>query len=350
MEYTIEKVLPCHKRLNHLVNELLEKEGICRDKNLDYTCAITDKAGNVIATGSCFGNTLRCFAVDESHQGEGLLNQIVTHLMEIQITRGNTHLFVYTKCESAGFFRDLGYYIVAEVPGIVSFLENRNTGFSSYLQQLKSESPHNTTGKKVGAVVMNANPFTLGHQYLVEQAAADCDILHLFIVSEDMSIIPASVRVQLVKDGTAHLSNVFFHKTGSYLISSSTFPSYFLKEAELVCQSHAKLDVAIFTEIAKALNITCRYAGEEPTSMVTGIYNQVMQKELPRQGIECKIFPRKQECGMAISASTVRQCIHDQNWEMVKQLVPRSTFQYFQKSEAQAVIQCIQSEQNLIHY
>ncbi|EFA28598.1 ABC transporter, ATP-binding protein, partial [Haemophilus influenzae HK1212] len=46
-----------------------------------------------------------------------------------------------------------------------------------------------------GSIVMNANPFTLGHRYLIEQALQQCDHLHLFIVGED-----ASPKRHILKD------------------------------------------------------------------------------------------------------------------------------------------------------
>ena len=109
-DYTISKIYPTDKRSLTQLDALLEQEGITRDANLDYICAIYDEEYQIIATGSCFANTLRCFAVSKSHQGEGLLNTIITHLIDIQYQRGNMHLFLYTKIESAKFFKDLGFY------------------------------------------------------------------------------------------------------------------------------------------------------------------------------------------------------------------------------------------------
>ena len=356
-DYHISKVYPSDKRTNRLVSELLIKEGIRRDSNLDYTCAMLDDDMNVIATGSCFGNTLRCMAVDSSHQGEGLMNEIITHLMEVQFARGNTHLFLYTKCSSAKFFGDLGFYEIVRVDGQIVFMENRKTGFSGYLEQLKQETAHSLSSSQssktkpvISALVMNANPFTLGHQYLVETAAASCDLLHLFIVSEDSSLVPFSVRKKLVMEGTAHLKNICYHESGPYIISSATFPSYFQKDESAVIESHARLDLAVFTRISEALGITCRYVGEEPTSLVTGIYNEIMSSELPKAGIECRIIPRKESDGKPISASTVRQCLKDGNLEILKTLVPKTTLQYFESPEAAPVIDRIRSEANVIHY
>lgn len=102
-EYTISQVYPTDKTVLAQIDTLLGQEGIRRDGNLDYICAMFDEEYNVIGTGSCFGNTLRCFAVSSAHQGEGLLNQIITHLIEVQCARGNMHLFLYTKVKSSKF-------------------------------------------------------------------------------------------------------------------------------------------------------------------------------------------------------------------------------------------------------
>ena len=136
-EYSISQVYPTDRRTLAQVDALLEQEGIRRDGNLDYICAMFDEEGDVIGTGSCFGNTLRCFAVSSAHQGEGLLNQIVTHLIEMQCARGNLHLFLYTKVKSAKFFGDLGFYEIARVEDMLVFMENRRDGFSSYLRRLE---------------------------------------------------------------------------------------------------------------------------------------------------------------------------------------------------------------------
>ena len=345
-DYVISQIYPNDHRSLAQIDALLEQEGIRRDHNLDYICAMYDEDYRIIATGSCFGNTLRCFAVTGSHQGEGLLNQIVTHLIEVQCRRGNMHLFLYTKINSAAFFRDLGFYEIARVDQTLVFMENRRSGFKDYLAGLSKTKRPGTSA----ALVMNANPFTLGHQYLVEKAASECDTLHLFIVSEDASLIPFSVRKKLVMEGTAHLPNVICHDSGPYIISNATFPSYFLKDEETVICSHAKLDLTVFRKIAEALDITCRYVGEEPTSQVTGIYNQIMASQLPAAGIRCVVLPRKEAEGKPISASTVRRYIQQENFAALEKLVPESTLNYFKSAEAAPVIQRICSAKDVIHY
>ena len=359
-EYAISQIYPSDRRANTQINELLLAEGIRRDANLDYTCGMYDEEMNIIATGSCFGNTLRCMAVSNAHQGEGLMNQIVTHLISIQFERGNTHLFLYTKCNSAKFFGDLGFYEIARIDSQIVFMENRKTGFTSYLEKLKKEteqsevfrqfSCNDSAKTKIAALVMNANPFTLGHQYLVEKAASENDILHLFIVSEDQSLVPFSVRKKLVLEGTAHLKNIIYHESGPYIISNATFPSYFQTDADAVMESHANLDLTIFVRIAQTLGINYRYVGEEPNSQVTGIYNEIMAKKLPENQIACKIIPRKEANGSVISASTVRTALKSGKMELLKTLVPETTLRYFQSEEAAPVIEKIKATQNVVHH
>ena len=346
MAYTISRVYPNDSRTLAQVDALLEREGIRRDANLDYVAAMFDEDFRVIATGSCFGNTLRCFAVSREHQGEGLLNQIITHLIEFQYERGNLHLFLYTKINSARFFGDLGFYEIARVDGTLVFMENRRDGFSGYLKRL---SKTRTEGVSA-ALVMNANPFTLGHQYLSETASAGCDTLHLFVVSEDASLVPFSVRKQLVRAGTAHLPNVVLHDSGPYIISSATFPSYFLKDEASVIEGHARLDLEIFKKIAAALNVTARYVGEEPSSQVTGLYNQIMAAELPKAGIECRVIPRRAAGGQIISASTVRRALQEGDMETFRTLVPETTSAWFESPGAAAVLERIRRAKDVVHY
>lgn len=346
MSYFVSQIHPDDKRGLAQIDALLEQEGIRRDANLDYTCAIYDD-DRIIATGSCFHNTLRCFAVDHSHQGEGLLNQIVAHLMEVELQRGNLHLFLYTKVSSAKFFEDLGFYEIARVEGTLVFMENRRDGFSGYLRALEKTR---RDGRQA-ALVMNANPFTLGHQFLVETAAANCDTLHLFVLSEDASLVPFAVRKKLVELGSAHVPNLVIHDSGPYIISSATFPSYFLKDEAAVIEGHARLDLAVFVRIAKVLGVTARFVGEEPTSLVTGLYNETMVKELPKAGIECVVIPRREtDDGKPVSASTARLALQNDDWVAFRKLVPETTFRYFTSAEAKPVIEAIRRAGNVAHY
>ncbi len=355
-DYTVSRISPTDKRAVRQMDALLEKEGIERDKNLDYSIGLFDDNYDLVATGSCFANTLRCMAVSSEHQGEGLMNQIISHLIEFQYSRGNTSLFLYTKCNTARFFGDLGFYEIARVEGKVVFMENRRTGFSDYLKRLQRETSaflesRKRTGRENRCRHHECQPIYPGPPLSGRTGClAAVDLLHVFVVSEDASLVPFSVRRQLVAEGCADLSNVVCHETGPYMISNATFPSYFLKDSDTVIRSHAKLDIQVFLRIAKALSVTDRFVGEEPFSQVTGIYNQVMAEELASAGLNCHVIPRKADEDGAISASEVRCLIRDGNFDALKKKVPACTFRYFTSEAAEPVIQKIRTAAEVRHY
>lgn len=344
MSYAIGTIEQYDRAANRAMDALLQSEGIRRDAHLEYSCGVFDD-GELIATGSFFGSTLRCFAVRADHRGEGLLGQLISYLVQEELERGRTELFVYTTPTSAPQFRSLGFYTIAEVPGKAVFLENRRDGFLRFCSALER-----APGTKQAAVVMNADPFTLGHLHLIRIAAAENDVLHVFVLSEDRGCFPASVREDLVRRGAAGLPNVIVHRTDSYLISSATFPSYFFREEADVIEGHAALDAAVFSVIANHLGIRCRYVGEEPTSLVTGIYNRILTQVLPQHGIACSVIPRFSVDGTAVSAGKVRLALRDRQMDAVRSMVPDCTWEYLCSSAAESVLNTISERSNVLHY
>ncbi|MBQ2888016.1 MAG: [Firmicutes bacterium] len=347
MTAIIKQIPRDDEALNKRVDILLQDEGIQRDGNLDYTCGVFDDDGKMIATGSCFDNTLRCLAVDKNHRRQGYMKMVIAHLKEVQSARGNTHLFLYTKVAASKYMASSGFYEIARVADSLVFMENTPNGFADYCADLAATYRE---GKRIAGIVMNANPFTNGHKYLVETAAAENDVLHLFILSEDAGPIPFAVRRMLVHQGVAHLPNVVCHDSGPYIISSATFPSYFLKDGDLVIRTQAALDLQVFGKLAKELGIQRRYVGQELTSHVTSLYNQTMEVELPKMGIEFIEIKRKESDSRIISASTVRKAIHDGCLDDVKDMLPPTTYAYFAGPESAAVRAAICAEENVIHY
>ncbi|KZL90922.1 [citrate (pro-3S)-lyase] ligase [Clostridium magnum] len=318
----------------------LNNEGIKLDKNLDYTVGVYDSK-ELVATGSFFKNTLRCLAVNSEYQGLGVTNKVVSHLMTEQYSRGYTDIFLYTKCSTAKFFNNTGFYEVARVEDAVVLMENKFKGIQEYAMNL---SKKRVDGARVASIVINANPFTFGHQYLVEKVSSENDVVHVFVVSEDASIVPFSVRYELVKRGTSHLKNVVLHKAGNYIISGATFPSYFIKDGKAVVSTHAKLDLQIFRKyIGPALGINRRYVGEEPYCEVTRKYNEIMKSTLEEEGIECRVVPRLELEGKAVSASRVRAYIKEGQIDKIKELVPSSTYEYFKSRAAAGLIEKIKN-------
>ena len=184
----------------------------------------------------------------------------------------------------------------------------------------------------------------------MERAARENDVVHLFVLSEEAGPIPSAVRRELVEQGVRDLPNVFCHATGPYLISSATFPSYFLKDSDTVIRTQAELDLRIFCQIARRLGIQRRYVGQERSSHVTRLYNEVMCQKLPEAGIQCVEIPRLTRDGAAVSASAVRQAIHDGQPERIRDWVPASTYDFFTGPRGASVCAAIQREAEVIHY
>ncbi|MBQ1326159.1 MAG: [Solobacterium sp.] len=344
MNFTVSRVRPDDTKTMESVYRLLNSQGLRFDGSAEETWVILDEDRNTAATGSICGNTLRCIAVSSGYTGEGLTNILMTRLMEEQYSRGNTHVFLYTKPSSARYFGDLGFHEIVR-SGEIVFMENKRSGFRSYLQKLRA---FRTEGPSA-AIVMNANPFTLGHRYLVETAAEQYSTVHLFIVSEDRSLIPFEIRKKLVIAGTAHLKNVICHDSGSYIISSATFPSYFQKDEDAVIRSHAAVDLAVFVKIAEAIGITARFVGDEPGSRTTAVYNEIMKQELPEHGIECIVLPRRENSYGIISASTVRSLIKEGNTAVLSDYLPQTTLSWLMSEEAVPIIENIRSADSVIH-
>ena len=303
--------------------DFLAKAGLTADTDATQTVLIWD-AEQLIATGSRTGNLLKYIAVDPTRQGEGLLAKVLTALRQEAFGEGYQHLFLYTKPVNGPLFSDLLFYPVAQT-GDVLLMEDRKDGIGSFIQEL---SPQKRAGK-IGAAVMNCDPFTLGHQYLIETAAKDCDHLYVFVLSEDKGHFSAADRLEMVRRGTEHLSNVTVLPTGPYLISSTTFPTYFLKNRDQAEQIHCQLDVAVFVRhFAPAFSVSARYVGTEPLSELTNQYNEVLKTQLPQQGIAVVEIPRLSINDTPISASAVRNALETKNPQALRSLVPPTTFAY----------------------
>lgn len=212
-----------------------------------------------------------------------------------------------------------GMRIYGDNPELIKFLDE--------LKVYKKEE-----GSLNGCIVMNCNPFTNGHKYLIEYASSRVDNLYIFVVEENKSYFTFEDRFNLVKLGTSHLNNVIVLPSGNFIISAVTFPGYFykdnLKETKIDCSN----DLNVFAQyIAPVLDIKIRFAGEEPLDPVTNQYNEAMGDLLPQYGIAFQAIPRKQDHGEVISASRVRKCLENGDWETIKAIVPTTTFDYLKK-------------------
>lgn len=208
-------------------------------------------------------------------------------------------------------------------------IESPSEELKEYLATLKKLPIQKGT---VGAIVMNCNPFTLGHRYLIEQAQRETDQLIIFVVEEDKSYFPFIERLELVKAGVSDLPNVMVVPSGKFIISALTFPGYFYKDQDKNAMIDASADIDLFGKyIAPALNITKRFAGEEPLDLVTRQYNQTMQERLPLYNITFVEIPRKRDEEEVISASRVRKLLETKDFGQIRLLVPDTTYQYLLK-------------------
>ncbi|MDR0786169.1 MAG: hypothetical protein LBE74_09895 [Treponema sp.] len=205
---------------------------------------------------------------------------------------------------------------------------------ASYKTLLK-QTRDQTLGK-IGAIVMNCNPFTLGHRYLVEYAAQRVKYLYIFAVEENKSIFPFKDRFELIKQGVSDMPNVTVLPSGKFIISSLTFVDYFNKSEIQDRVIDPSQDVRLFAEeIAPALGVTVRFAGEEPLDKVTRQYNEAMGRILPEYGIAFEEIPRMETDGEVVSASRVRALLEEGAWAEVagrlERLVPKTTLNYLEK-------------------
>ena len=183
----------------------------------------------------------------------------------------------------------------------------------------------NTTMQPTGCIVMNCNPFTLGHRYLIEQAAKQVERLYVMVVKEDCSLFAYTERKAMVEQGVADIENVSVIDGSDYAISRATFPTYFLKRLDDAADTQMLLDLDLFRRhIAPALGATVRFVGTEPTDQLTRRYNQLMHEALK----DVREINRLEKDGNAVSASRVRKAMEEGDMNTIRQLVPPTTLPY----------------------
>ncbi len=329
------KLSPFERRA---VESLLAKSGLRWEGSPRYTALIEDGDENLAATASLDGCVIKMTAADEKWREAGLSATVISALMRTAAEHGIYHLFLYTKPETSVKFESLGFRLIAESPRAV-LMECGTPGAAQYRDFLEKNKA--VVCGTAGAAVMNCNPFTLGHLYLIEQAAAQCGVFYVIAVEEDASVFPFADRIDLIKRGTAHLANVRVLPSGSYAVSSATFPTYFLKDkAELsAAKVQAELDAALFGALyVPGLGLSRRFVGTEPLCRVTCVYNEALKNILPRYGCEITEIARKEAGGAPISASRVRAALVSGSAEELALLLPPVTLEYIKSPQGQSVI------------
>ena len=316
-----------------------------------YVVVTRDEDGDeILAGGGLDGNVIKCVAVSESARREGLMNILVSRLIAIAREEGRESVKAFTKPENEGIFKSLGFTLLASSQKAI-LMENGSGGLPEYRKYLESLA---RPGRN-GAIVMNANPFTKGHRYLVEQAASLVDNLYVIVVREDRSRFPYAERKAMIEAGCAGLDNVVVCEGSDYAISAATFPTYFLKKLDDATDTQIALDLDLFVNhIAQPLGVTVRFAGSEPEDALTRRYNELMAEILPgtsvavvrqdhqpdpelvkgsalrqaRRPIDFVEIPRLEQKGKPLSATSLRRALDKGGFKEAMEYIPKSTVPY----------------------
>lgn len=291
---------PSGARLAELA-AFLSTQGLSLDEPPEFSVLMRVR-GEIAAAASLCGDVVKYFAVDFEHRGGDVSGALLTEIRKHAFQSGISRLYLVTKPENRSLFEGLLFGEVAAAKSSV-LMESPPGGIDEFLSTARCSK----AAPPVGAIVINANPFTKGHRYLIEKAAAECGFVYVFVLSEDKSAFSAAERLSMVRRGAADLPNAAVLPTGRYLVSSATFPTYFLKDKSKAVQAFCDLDIAVFTSrFVPALGITRRYVGSEPLCPTTAAYNAAMAAALPAAGCELITVPRLEIGGVPISASRVR--------------------------------------------
>lgn len=355
----IQTLNPATPRQRQRIEAFLKRNAL-RIDDMNYYAAVLDDDGEMIAGGGLKDDVIKCVAVDDAHKGEAIANTLVSHLISHANQEGYSCIKLFTKPKNRQLFESLSFRLLAEAPeailmetgigGISNTVEalkkikEESEKYKEYNKECKEDSKEckevvktnlntstpqhlTTTPPRGGVVVMNCNPFTLGHRYLVESASQMVEHLFVIVVREDRSAFSYQERKAMVTAGTADLKNVTVCDGSEYAISNTTFPTYFLKRLSDATDTQILLDLDLFRRhIAPALGAEVRFVGTEPTDELTRRYNELMMESLGKDHVVQ--IPRLENGGVAVSASRVRRAMESNSLKEAAQLVPPTTLPY----------------------
>lgn len=354
----IQTLNPATPRQRQRIEAFLKRNTL-RIDDMNYYAAVLDDDGEMIAGGGLKDDVIKCVAVDDAHKGEAIANTLVSHLISHANQEGYGCIKLFTKPKNRQLFESLSFRLLAEAPEAILMetgiggisntvdalkkIKEESKKYKEYNKECKEDSkecrentsylttspPHHltTTMQPTGCIVMNCNPFTLGHRYLVESASQMVEHLFVIVVREDRSAFSYQERKAMVTAGTADLKNVTVCDGSEYAISNTTFPTYFLKRLSDATDTQILLDLDLFRRhIAPALGAEVRFVGTEPTDELTRRYNELMMKSLGKDHVVQ--IPRLENGGVAVSASRVRRAMDSNSLKEAAQLVPPTTLPY----------------------
>lgn len=343
----MHELYPAIPRQRRRIEGFLQANGLRYD-DVDYYAALVDESSDeIVAGGGLKGGVIKCVAVADGHKGEAVANQIVSHLIAKANAAGHQCVKLFTKPQNRPLFESLSFHFLAEAPEAI-LMETGVGGIAKYSEELRAKSEEcncyllagrnsvevdstklsvDTVKWSVGVIVMNCNPFTLGHRYLIERSSELVERLYVVVVREDCSMFSYNERKAMVSQGVRDIGNVVVVDGSDYAVSAATFPTYFLKQLSDATDTQIILDLDLYRRrIAPALGATIRFFGSEPTDPLTRRYNELMHQQLGEEHVH--EIQRKQQEGSAISASRVRKAMMEGClWDAI-QLVPPTTIPY----------------------
>ena len=408
--------------LRRRVESFLSGEGLRLELEGEYIALMDEQSGEIVAGGGLDRDVIKCVAVRSDIRSSGLMGRVITELIARATRSGFSSVKAFTKPENRVLFESLGFKLLASAPEAV-LLEN-GSGLERYKAYLSSEVartcdtaagplpggscgapreeitpsgnarsyctaagplPGGSCGAPrreitpsgnartcrtasgqdgpVGVIVLNANPFTKGHRYLIETAADRVGRLFVIPVREERSEFCYADRKAMIEAGCRDLDNVTVLEGSAYAISAVTFPTYFLKDLSKASETQMHLDIDLFCRhIAPAIAAgplpggSCgaprrentpsgnarsdctasgqrgmaprviRYAGSEPGDALTAEYNHLMARMLPDYGIGYEEIERLYDGqGRVYSASAVRSAMAEGRFADALNMVPHSS-------------------------
>lgn len=336
-EYEIRQMRLSIPRQRRMVEAFLQDNALRLD-DVDYYAGVFRVDGDeMLAGGGLKGSVVKCLAVRSDCRDEALSCRMVSHLVSVANAAGHQVVRLFTKPSNRMVFESMSFRLLAEAPEAI-LMETGVGGIDAYRRYLGSVRDAVATAPdagETGVIVMNANPFTLGHRYLVEQAAQNVARLYVIAVKEEASLFSYDERLAMIRSGVAHINNVTVCEGSDYAVSATTFPTYFLKRLSDASDTQMMLDIDLFRRhIAPALGATVRFVGSEPTDMLTRRYNEIMKQMLPRvEEMERLVsqtapFGASGDSAFAVSASRVRAAMGRQCLREAASMVPPTTVPY----------------------
>lgn len=328
--YEIREIPLSLKSSRETVAEFLRRQGLDME-DVDRYFGVFDADDRMVGGGGLCGMLIKEIALSEECRGEALANSLLSRLLHEARESGVMNPMLVTKPQNERLFASLGFHTVARAAKAV-LMESDPRGIKSYCDKLRKIAAGFVSaqpGSRIGAIVMNCNPLTLGHKYLIAEAAAKCDRLYVIPVEEDSSEFSTAERTAMLKAVTAGFGNVTLCPGSRYIISSATFPSYFLKEKSEGSVAQMEIDSDLFRRhIAPALGATVRFVGSEPFSEVTEAYNEAMRRSFADGPLRLEVMERLCLDGVPVSATQVRRNIGNGRAASALALTPKETHPY----------------------